>query len=109
MSQFPLHYLLTLKSVSPLTLLFRTSHEHIIPLHRVLGRIIYGLFAVHAALYLNYFIATGVLAEKLQSSSVVISGILAFLCLSVLMTTTLAPLRRFSYRLFFITHLGAAL
>lgn len=69
-----------------------------------MGRIVYFLLCLHAAFYLNYFVGVGVLVKRL-SSRLVLTGVLAFICMSILMFTSLQSLRNFSYRLFFLTHL----
>ncbi len=55
-SQFPIQYLLALKSLNPFAFVFQSSHEQVNRWHRVLGRLIYALLCMHAMLYLNYFI-----------------------------------------------------
>ncbi|KAJ2897830.1 ferric reductase like transmembrane component [Zalerion maritima] len=107
MSQFPFQYLMSLKSVSPLALIFRTSHERINRFHRVLGRIIYLLLILHSVLYLNYFVVVGK-PHKLYST-VVLAGLACITLMSALLFTSLASVRAYSYRLFFIVHLGAAI
>jgi len=68
------------------------------------GRIVYYLLCLHAAFYLNFFIGVGTLTKRL-STPLVLAGVLAFICMSILMFTSLESIRRFSYRLFFLTHL----
>jgi NAD(P)H-flavin reductase len=75
----------------------------------VLGRIIYLFLCLHAAFYINYYIQTGVLTQRLTSSRVVILGVSALLGITLLTTTALSLVRRYSYRIFFITHLLVAL
>ncbi|KAB5518715.1 ferric reductase like transmembrane component-domain-containing protein [Coniochaeta sp. 2T2.1] len=103
-SQFPLQYLLSLKALNPFSWIFRSSHEQVNRWHRPMGRIVYFLLCLHAAFYLNYFIGVGVLSKRL-STPLVLAGVLAFICMSILMFTTLQSIRNFSYRLFFLTHL----
>lgn len=107
-SQFPLQYLLSLKALNPFAWLFRSSHEQVNRWHRPVGRIVYFLLCLHAAFYLNYLVAVGILVKRL-STLLVFAGVLAFICMSVLMFTSLESIRRFSYRLFFITHLVTVL
>lgn len=104
-SQFPLHFMLTMRTqYSPLALAFGTSHEELNPWHRVSGRVIYFLLLNHALWYLNYFVQAGV-AYKRLTSAVVIIGIISFLAITILTTTALAAVRRWSYRVFFMSHL----
>ncbi|POS77795.1 ferric reductase like transmembrane component [Diaporthe helianthi] len=109
MSQLPLQYLLALKSLNPVAYIFNSSHEHVNRYHRVLGRIIYTLLLVHALLYLNFFVASGNLAEKLTTSRAVQTGMLGTLSMTLLNTTTLRLVRTYSYRIFFIVHLVVAM
>ncbi|CAG8950901.1 hypothetical protein HYFRA_00003118 [Hymenoscyphus fraxineus] len=104
-SQFPLHYMLSMKSTySPLALIFSVSHEELNPYHRLSGRIIYLLLCLHASWYMNFFVQAGLLKKRLVAP-VVIIGILVFLALTTIVTTALAPVRRWSYRVFFVIHL----
>ncbi|TVY32777.1 Ferric reductase transmembrane component, partial [Lachnellula subtilissima] len=104
-SQFPMHYILSMKSAySPLSLVLNSSHEELNPWHQLSGRIIYSLLALHASWYLNFFIQVGVLAKRLKSLDVII-GVIAFIGLTILSTTSLAFVRRWSYRVFFVMHL----
>ncbi|KAE8445606.1 hypothetical protein EG329_013240 [Mollisiaceae sp. DMI_Dod_QoI] len=104
-SQFPLHYMLSMKSLySPLNLAFGCSHEQLNPWHRVSGRVIYGLLFLHATWYLNYFVQAGVLATRL-TARVVIIGYVAFSLINILFSTSLEQVRQWSYRVFFIVHL----
>lgn len=104
-AQFPLHYMLAMKSLySPLNLAFGSSHEELSPWHRLQGRVIYGLLFLHATWYLNYFVQAGVLATRL-TARVVIIGYVAFFLMNILFSTSLEKVRRWSYRVFFVIHL----
>ncbi|KAH7369795.1 hypothetical protein BKA65DRAFT_416902 [Rhexocercosporidium sp. MPI-PUGE-AT-0058] len=104
-SQLPIHYMLSMKSLySPLAFAFRTSHEELNPWHRISGRIIYSLLICHASWYMNFFIQVGVLQKRL-AAPVVIIGVLGFAMLTLLATTSLEVVRRWSYRAFFVCHL----
>lgn len=89
---------------SPLAVLFQTSHEHLNPYHRVSGRLIYTLLILHGTWYMNFFVQAGLL-EKRLTSLVVWIGIIALLSMSLLMSTALETVRRWSYRVFFVIHL----
>ncbi|KAH8593927.1 hypothetical protein B0O99DRAFT_626442 [Bisporella sp. PMI_857] len=105
-SQFPLHYMLSMKSIaSPLAFLFRSSHEELMPWHQILGRIIWLLLLSHGAWYINFFIQKGILLEKLTGSPAVIIGVVAIISMNVLASTSLAAVRRWNYRVFFLIHL----
>ena len=104
-SQFPVHYMLSMKSqFSPLAFVFRSSHEQLNAWHRISGRIIHFLLLCHAVWYINYFVQAGVVKKRL-SDPVVIVGIIAFLLLNIIATTSLEVVRRWSYRVFFVLHL----
>lgn len=105
----PLQYLLALKSLNPVAYIFNSSHEQVNRYHRVLGRIIYALLFAHAALYLNFFVASGKLLEKLTTSRAVITGMVGIWSMTFLNTTTLRVVRDYSYRVFFIVHLTVAI
>lgn len=87
----------------------RSSHEEVNRWHRVLGRITYFLLCLHGALYVNYYIQTAVLVQRLTSSIVVILGVAALIGMTLLTTTAISVVRKYSYRVFFITHLLVAL
>ncbi|KAI3401115.1 hypothetical protein diail_261 [Diaporthe ilicicola] len=108
-SQLPLQYLLALKSLNPVAYIFNSSHEQVNRYHRVLGRIIYVLLFVHAFLYLNFFVISGMLVEKLTTSRAVITGMVGIWSMTLLNTTTLRVIRNYSYRIFFIVHLTVAM
>ncbi|KAK0113756.1 hypothetical protein ONS95_014005 [Cadophora gregata] len=104
-SQLPLHYMLSMKSLhSPLALAFKASHEDLNRWHRVSGRVIYGILVCHASWYMNFFVQVGVLQKRL-AAPVVIIGVLGFSMLTLLVTTSLETVRRWSYRAFFVCHL----
>ncbi|KAL2163470.1 hypothetical protein VTH06DRAFT_5528 [Thermothelomyces fergusii] len=101
-SQWPLQYLLSLKALNPVAYLLRSSHEQVNRWHRVVARITTTLLCFHVALYLNFFVQTDRLHRL--GDPVVLSGVVAFGGLLLLVSTSLRPVRRFSYRLFFIIH-----
>ncbi|KAF2183170.1 hypothetical protein K469DRAFT_711125 [Zopfia rhizophila CBS 207.26] len=102
-SQLPLHYLLAMRSpYSPVQLLTRLSHEQLKASHKTLGRIIYTLFALHACFYLNFFVRTPY-TKRLKDADVIF-GIVSITLFSILSTTALGVLRRWNYRVFYISH-----
>ncbi|KAK0724425.1 ferric reductase NAD binding domain-containing protein [Lasiosphaeris hirsuta] len=107
-SQLPLQYLLASKRVNPVAFAFRVSHEEINRWHRALGWICYFLILLHGAFYLNYYIQVGGLTAALFRP-VPALGVLGLLGMTLLSTTTLGVLRRYSYRIFYLTHLVVAL
>ncbi|KAK1075391.1 hypothetical protein LTR74_000353 [Friedmanniomyces endolithicus] len=107
-SQLPLHYLLALKSpFSPLQLLTRCSHETLNNSHQLLGRIITLLLYLHAAFYLNFYVLLSLLGTKLKETYV-LCGIFGIVAFTTVGTTALSPLRKWSYRVFYITHVSLA-
>lgn len=89
---------------SPLALAFNSSHEALNPYHRMSGRIIYGFLMLHGAFYLNFFIQSSILLKRLRNVDVIL-GLLALSLLTILMSTAVRVVRRWSYRIFFICHL----
>ena len=107
-SQLPLHYLLAIKSpYSPIQLITRLSHEELNAGHRILGRIILCLLSCHASFYLNFFVRSGFLAKRIKDRDVIV-GITAISLFSILGTTALGVLRKWNYRIFYITHISLA-
>ena len=102
-SQLPLHYLLAVKSWSPIQYLTRMSHEELNPYHRLLGRIIIAFFCAHAALYANFYIQSNLLHRF--GSQTVILGLTAITTFLLLGTSSLAKIRDYSYLLFFVLHI----
>ncbi|KAL2127552.1 hypothetical protein VTI74DRAFT_10558 [Chaetomium olivicolor] len=103
LSQYPLQYLLALKSLNPVAYLLQSSHEQINRWHRVLARVTTTLLCLHVAFYWGFFI----LNDRLDrlGDPVVVAGVFAFMALNLVISTSLRPVRRYSYRLFFIIHL----
>ncbi|CAK7272854.1 hypothetical protein SEPCBS57363_005356 [Sporothrix epigloea] len=107
MSQLPLQYILALRHVSPVLFVFGTSHEQVNRWHRVLGAVVYILLILHSVFYLNYFAYTGNF-WRLMLRPVIALGLTAFTSMTILTTTALAFVRRWSYRVFFIIHVIVA-
>jgi ferredoxin-NADP reductase len=92
---------------SPLAIAFSASHEQLNPYHRVSGRIIYTFLVLHASFYMNFFVQAGLVKIRL-SQLVPLLGLVAFTLVTILATTSLARVRRWSYRAFFVLHLTIA-
>ncbi|KAI0201361.1 ferric reductase like transmembrane component [Astrocystis sublimbata] len=107
-SQFPVQYLMSLKSLNPFALAFNSSHEEVNRWHRALGRIIYVFVGLHATFYFNFYYQNSLLSEKL-TSLVPILGVILMGAFHLLYWTSLSIVRQYSYRIFFITHLIVAL
>ncbi|KAK0673662.1 putative ferric reductase transmembrane component [Cercophora samala] len=106
-SQYPLQYLLSLKSLNPFCYLLKSSHEQVNRWHRVSARVTTALLFIHGGLYLNFYIQNNRLYRL--GVPIVLAGVIAFVSLNLMLTTALRPIRHFSYRLFFITHLLLAI
>jgi hypothetical protein len=107
-SQLPVHYLLAMRApYSPVQWLTRYSHEQLKAAHQVLGRIVFFLFLLHAAFYLNFFVLSGFLAKRIKDWDV-IWGLISIILFSAISTTALAFIRRRSYRVFYISHIAIA-
>ncbi|VUC23663.1 unnamed protein product [Clonostachys rosea] len=107
-SQMPIQYLLANKALNPFAWVFKSSHEQVNRYHRVLGRIIYSLLVLHLIFYNVFFIASSIWLKRFFAP-VVFAGVVAFTGLHTLNGTAMREVRRWSYRVFFITHLVAAL
>ncbi|KAI1763538.1 metalloreductase Fre8 [Hypoxylon sp. FL1150] len=108
LSQLPMQYLLALKSINPVAFALGSSHEQVNRWHRVLGWVIYFLLFAHACLYLNFYVHEGVLTAQLVRLIPAL-GISGFIGMSLMNTTALRAIRKYSYRVFFITHLAVAM
>ncbi|EFQ31736.1 ferric reductase like transmembrane component [Colletotrichum graminicola] len=106
-SQIPFQYLLALKSFSPIAKVFGTSHEELNKWHRVLSRVTLSLLVLHVMFYLNFFVAKG-LVQKRLFAPIVFAGVVAFATMNMMTSTAAAAVRRYSYRIFFVTHLVGA-
>ena len=104
-SQLPLHYLLAFKTPrSPITLATGLTHERLNNYHRLFGRIIHGLLATHAILYLRFFIVKDLLAKRMQDRDVRL-GITAFWLVNFLGLLALPIFRKKAYhKLFYRSH-----
>jgi len=92
---------------SPIQLLTRLSHEQLKSPHQVLGRIVTLLFVLHAAFYFNFFIQSNLLAKRIKDKDVIF-GLVSIILFSVIGTTALSQLRRWNYRVFYISHVAIA-
>lgn len=106
-SQLPLQYILALRHVSPVLAIFGTSHEQVNRWHRVLGAVVYTVLLLHAVFYLNYFAIMGNFWQRFLRP-VIALGTAAIFSMTLLTTTALSFVRRWSYRVFFITHVAVA-
>jgi NAD(P)H-flavin reductase len=104
-SQLPWQYLLAVKSPwNPLQFLLKQSHEELNDLHRLFGRIVHVLLALHAMLYLNFFVRINVLDKKIKEP-VVRLGIIGFWSFNFLALLSVPAIRRRVYhKVFYRSH-----
>ncbi|KAJ5270009.1 hypothetical protein N7497_009238 [Penicillium chrysogenum] len=108
-AQLPIHYMLSMRNrYSPLAVIFGTSHEQLIHWHQICGRIIMILIGLHGAFYINYFVQTGILVERLQTRPSM-TGLLCLALMSVLTITSIEKCRQWSFRAFYFCHLAIGL
>lgn len=105
-SQLPWQYALAVKSQwNPLQGMLGRSHEELNELHRIFGRIVHLLLAVHAVMYLNFFARIHVLETKLKDP-VVRLGIIAFWSFNFLALLSIPVIRRrFYHKVFYRSHI----
>ena len=107
-SQLPLHFLLAVKSpYSPLQLLIGMSHEQLNAAHRVLGKIIQLLLALHGIFYINFFVRINVIAKRIKDLDVIL-GVACLASITLISTSALASIRRWNYRVFYVIHVVLA-
>ena len=104
-SQLPIQHLLSFKATNPYAFAFRTSHEHLNRFHRVLGRLIFVFLWLHMLFYFKFFFAAGIFPARLFEPNV-FAGFFALIVFHLLYATSMTVIQRWSYRLFFITHLS---
>lgn len=104
-SQLPLHYLLSTKwSKSPITLATGLTNNHLNAYHRLFGRILHSLLAIHAILYLRFFALMNLLPKRIKDWDVRL-GIIAFWSLNFLGILAIPPIRRKVYhKVFYRSH-----
>lgn len=104
-SQLPLHYLLSAKTpYNPIQHLTRLSHKELNPYHRAFGRILITFFALHATLYLNFYVQMGFMAKRIKDIDVQL-GLLAITSFLIIGTSALSFIRTYSYRIFYTLHI----
>ena len=100
-SQLPWQYLLAFKSHnSPITLITGLTHERLNAVHRLFGRIVHSLLAMHAVLYLNFFVRMGNLDKRIKDKDVRL-GVIAFWTMNILGILALPVVRRKAYHAIF--------
>ena len=79
------------------------SHEELNAYHRALGRVIVLLLACHASLYLNFYVQKGLLLKRMKDRDVIL-GLIAITSAVTIITSALARIRVYNYRLFLALH-----
>ncbi|KIR77298.1 ferric-chelate reductase [Cryptococcus gattii E566] len=104
LSQLPLIVLLSLKSPLPLPIFVPSlSYEHYNFLHRWTGRTLFLSATVHGAMWIHQFLVTD--QHDQISASKSRRGILAYALMGMVVITSLKPIRRKCYQLFWIAHI----
>ena len=99
LSQLPVIMLLSIKSPLPLPLFLPTlSYEHYNFLHRWAGRTLFILVTVHGTMWLNQYIKAGAWDQVWSDMSK--TGMWAFAMMCGIVITSLKPVRRKCYQLF---------
>jgi hypothetical protein len=104
LTQLPLVYLLSTKR-GPLNFVAGLSYERINWLHRWIARFLLITATVHVTIMKSSTSTLDILYSDEKSMSVVRYGIGAYSTLLWIAVTSILPLRRCSYRLFYINHL----
>ncbi|WWC70327.1 uncharacterized protein I206_104277 [Kwoniella pini CBS 10737] len=103
LAQLPVIILLSLKSPLPLPIFLPSlSYEHYNFLHRWTGRTLFVTATVHGGMWINQFIRNDELDQINASKSR--RGILAYALMGMVVITSLKPIRRKCYQLFWIAH-----
>lgn len=104
LSQLPLIVLLSLKSPLPLPIFVPSlSYEHYNFLHRWTGRTLFLSATVHGAMWIHQFVVTDQYDQIAAAKSK--RGILAYALMGMVVITSLKPIRRKCYQLFWMAHI----
>ncbi|OWZ60209.1 ferric-chelate reductase [Cryptococcus neoformans c45] len=104
LAQLPLIVLLSLKSPLPLPIFVPSlSYEHYNFLHRWTGRTLFLSATVHGAMWIHQFLVTDQHDQITAAKSK--RGILAYALMGMVVITSLRPIRRKCYQLFWMAHI----
>jgi predicted ferric reductase len=103
LTQIPLIYFLSTKR-GPVNLLSGFSHERINWLHRWIGRMLFVSTTTHVVIMKSSISTKDILHSPDPTMSVVRYGIATYAVLIWIALTSIIPVRRFSYRIFYINH-----
>ncbi|WVQ82201.1 hypothetical protein IAT38_004329 [Cryptococcus sp. DSM 104549] len=103
LAQLPLIILLTMKSPLPLPIFLPSlSYEHYNFLHRWTGRTMFVSATVHGGMWINQFLRYN--EHDQISAAKTKRGILAYALMGMVVITSLKPVRRKCYQLFWMAH-----
>ncbi|RXK40113.1 hypothetical protein M231_02570 [Tremella mesenterica] len=105
LATLPVILTLSLKSPLPVPVFLPTlSYEHYNFLHRWAGRVLFLAVTIHGSLWINQFIYYKEYDEL--SADKTIRGLLAYGLLGGIVITSLKPVRRLCYQVFWIAHIS---
>ncbi|GMK59551.1 hypothetical protein CspeluHIS016_0801570 [Cutaneotrichosporon spelunceum] len=105
LAHLPLLILLAIKTPLPLPVFLPSlSYEHYNFLHRWAGRSVWLAVTVHMSCWLNQFISTGQWDQVWKSKTV--RGMIAYAMLCMVAITSIKPVRRRFYQVFWTAHIA---
>lgn len=84
-------------------LLLGKSYDHLRIIHKVSGRVVFLCGVIHSCFFINTWLQQGVLASA-STSTVGVTGYVAFAALLLIFITSLPIVRRWAYNFFHICH-----
>ncbi|KAF1914848.1 hypothetical protein BDU57DRAFT_452977 [Ampelomyces quisqualis] len=108
LTQIPLVYLLSTRR-GPLNFVTGLSHTRINWLHRWVGRLVLLSATIHVAIMKSSILTENLLRSHDQGIAVVRYGIMTYTVLVWIAISSILPLRRRSYRVFYINHYTSTL
>ena len=107
-TQIPLVFLLSSKH-GPINLLAGLSYDRVNWMHKWIGRILFASVTVHVVIIKSSISMRDIIQSQDEGMAVVRWGVRAYATLIWVVLTSLLPLRRWSYGVFFINHWIAAI
>lgn len=105
LAQLPVVVLMSMKSPLPLPVFLPSlSYEHYNFIHRWAGRTTWLAATVHGSMWIHYFLTTPG-QEKQLSTDKAKRGLVSYAMLCMLVVTSLKPVRRLCYQLFWAAHI----
>ncbi|KAF2624431.1 hypothetical protein BU25DRAFT_348270 [Macroventuria anomochaeta] len=102
-TQIPLAFFLSTKR-GPINFLASISYDRISWLHKWVGRMVFVSATTHVAIMKSSISMTDILFSQDQSATVVRYGIGSYLLLTWIAVSGILPIRKWSYRAFYINH-----